>query len=136
MDIQALVAAINQVAADQRSKYQMTLGKMIETLNGLPVDARISYGDGASPGIPESYRGYYSDLSFRDTVQPINVGSFLDKCQQALNETFEGYKGGDYRMGQDTPLWRSEYGEASGLAIMDVVAAYGQVVLTTKQVED
>ena len=40
----------------------------------------------------------------------------------AMGAEFEGYKGGEYIMGANTPLWISEYGEASGTRIMAVNA--------------
>jgi hypothetical protein len=52
-----------------------------------------------------------------------------------LGKTLEGYKGGDFLMDADTPLWCSPYGDASGLAIVRMEYEDGLVQLFTKKVD-
>lgn len=46
------------------------------------------------------------------------VWRVLERCKLANGEQFYGYKGGEYLMGPDTPLWLAKYGEAFTLALM------------------
>lgn len=99
----------------QRSLSQMTLGKLIAKLESLPPKSLIEKFDA-----PHSYRGYYSDLAF----EPYRGGRFkaisaLTMARECLGKTFEGYKGGDYVMDENTPLWLACYG-STGVKIMDI----------------
>ena len=135
MDLQRLIDAMNDASFGARSNYHMTLGKMIGLLSAASPDLPVSYADGKSPGRAGSYRGYYSDLSFSDSADAVTAVQFLFSCSQHLGKVFEGYKGGDYTMREDTPLSRSEYGSASGIAIMDAVETDGRILLVTKKVD-
>ena len=89
----------------ERSMSQMTLGKMIERLDAMAPEAMVE-------GIesPHSYRGYYSDLAFERGESRIEAGKALALCKSAMGEVFMGYKGGDFRMGRNTPVWLADYG--------------------------
>lgn len=95
-----------------RAAAQMTLGKMIERLEAMPPETTIE-------GIeaPHSYRGYYCDLAFERGENRIAASVALALCKGAMGEVFEGYKGGDFQMGRNTPLWLSNYG-TTGQKIM------------------
>jgi hypothetical protein len=67
-----------------------------------------------------SYRGYYQDLAFIPTDEKVTASTLLVQCQNAMGKVFEGYKGGDFVMGELTPLWLSDYGRASGIKIMSI----------------
>lgn len=41
------------------------------------------------------------------------VQEWIDVLKQALGKTFEGYKGGNFKMGKGTPVWLAEYGDSS-----------------------
>ena len=82
-----------------------------------------------------SYRGYYSDLAFEPDGEEITVGEFLKVCENALDTTYEGYKGGDFLMGSNTPLWISSYGEVSSIAIMDIGVTGEKLILVVKQID-
>lgn len=135
MDIQALVNAISAASRSERSNYHMTLGKMIAELEKCDPKANVTLSDTISPGMAHSYRGYYSDLAFKPSTKPVTAEAFLRECRNALGATFEGYKGGDYVMGADTPLWISEYGTNSGMAIVGLLNQGDDVVLEIKMVD-
>jgi hypothetical protein len=92
----------------------MTLGKLIEVLEpldpSLPIDADA---DGL-----HSYRGYYEQLAVSPGVG--TVGELLDAARSSVGISFEGYKGGKYKMAESTPVWYSERGHASGIGILGV----------------
>jgi len=137
MDLQKLVDTMNAAASQERANYHMTLGGLIEALSKEDPSAWVIYDtvDEASPSAPESYRGYYCDLSFPPSSTPITVGLLLNEAEEAIGKEFTGYKGGEFEMHADTPLWASAYGSASGLAIMGLKAVGNSVVLLTKQID-
>lgn len=124
-----------------RSQYHLTLGDLIEFLSSqeghmiVRVDACVE-DDAVYPGMPDSYRGYYDDLAFAPTGEPITCDELLKRCKLALNSTYQGYKGGDFVMSEDTPLWLSAYGINSQIAIVAVEHVGDSLVLKTKQIED
>lgn len=135
MDMQALINALNKTARDTRSQYQMTLGGMIAALDKMPADMPIEYENGGHPTDPHSYRGYYSDLSFETGEGASTVAKISAVLKSALGETFMGYKGGDFPMDEDTPLWSSTYGTSSGKALMDIDVVNNRAIIRIKQVD-
>lgn len=130
-DIQRLIDALANAGRRTRSEYHLTLGQAIKRLGELAAESpiRLDWID-QSPGEPMSYRGYYSDLAF-DFCDKATVGDFLKACKASLGKTFEGYKGGDFIMGEETPLWAADYGN-TGRAIMDIRPDGAGFVLVTK----
>lgn len=41
------------------------------------------------------------------------VEEWIEVLKQAIGKTFTGYKGGDFLMGKNTPVWLAEYGNSS-----------------------
>ena len=110
MDLQDLINGMNaRMQAARAASEQLTLGELIDHLKTLPIDTIIK-----GLGDLDSYRGYYCDLAFSpDPEKEEPVLELLERCKAAMGEVFTGYKGGDYVMGRNTPLWISEYGECS-----------------------
>jgi hypothetical protein len=104
-NLQALMDGMSAQWQRERAETQMTLGKMIDALKILPQDMLM---DGV--GRLHSYRGYYSDLAFELTNDKVKVSDVLAMCLKAMGKVFVGYKGGDFVMGELTPLWIAEYG--------------------------
>jgi hypothetical protein len=117
LDMQALIDGMNQREQRQRAGLQMTLGRIIQTLNGMSPSITIK-----GLGCLRSYRGYYCDLAFEPDNTPKFVIDLLMECNAAMGQVFEGYKGGDYVMGALTPLWISPYGDSSHIKIMALQA--------------
>lgn len=69
-----------------------------------------------------SYRGYYEDLAIGYEMggEKPKLDDFCRTLREAVGETFEGYKGGSYRMSRDTVVWVSNYGECESLRITGV----------------
>jgi hypothetical protein len=97
----------------RKDSIQFSLGDIIERLKELPQDIPILLGEA------ESYRGYYTDLSFNPLDEPRTVKEALKEAEKANGSTFEGYKGGDFTMARDTPVWFSHYGD-TGTAIIGI----------------
>lgn len=107
----------------------MRLGGLIETLRDLPGDLPVRYDDGTYPQEFASYRGYYENLTLVPGDEPATVKDLLMKAEAANGATFQGWKGGDYTMALDTPVWADDYGNAYGHGIGMVTASDTEVVL-------
>lgn len=89
-----------------------------------------------------SYRGDYSELAIEYKtsadfqalgVPTPTVGEFLHQLQMALQEPFDGYKGGTYRMSVTTPVWVDNWGHCTGTKIVGVAQQYSTVYLITEK---
>ena len=116
----------------------MNLGELIDALAECPAEyLRIAAPMPLTPRSVSSYRGYYEDLAIEYVEgygEKMRLDHFLTTLRSAVGETFEGYKGGDFVMGKNTPLWASEYG-CCGPAIVAVVVTPLKVVLATKDLD-
>lgn len=134
MDIHALFDAIAAQGKADRSNYHVTLGDLITALQSANKDKTVRDQNGEYVSAEcDSYRGYYSDLSF-EPGDKCTVAEMLDSASNAMGKTFEGYKGGDYDMGEDTPLWVAYYGSC-GLAVVGVEESQDAFVLITKEID-
>lgn len=104
--IQSLINSMSAQWQRERSETQMTLGELIDRLESMPEDATIE-----GIGEPHSYRGYYSDVALERTEGRIPAKVALIICQGAVGKIFMGYKGGEFTMCHDTPVWIANYGD-------------------------
>ena len=58
-----------------------------------------------------SYRGYYEDLAFAASGT-MSAADCLCAALSAVDREFDGYRGGEYRMGVDTLCWFATEGES------------------------
>lgn len=123
---------------------QLTIGQIIKKCEQFPVNLPVMvvssdtrYSD-KYPLNPDSYRGYYDELSFDVTDKPCTCFEFLTRLKLSLENTFYGYKGGEYSMCESTFVWIAESGVNSSLAVVDVRLSDDQqkVVLETKSTKD
>lgn len=112
--LQAMINGMNAAWQKERQKTQMTLGAFIKALEYLHPERKI-----VGVGEPMSYRGYYVDLAFEPTTELRTVAHVLASARSAMGKVFEGYKGGDFMMGESTPLWSATYGSC-GLKILSL----------------
>jgi hypothetical protein len=103
--LQDLIDGMSARSQRERAGTQLTLGTMIQALGEMPPDTPI-----CGLGELRSYRGYYTDLAFEPTNRTETAAEVLKRCKAAMGKVFEGYKGGDFQMGQLTPLWVAPYG--------------------------
>lgn len=87
-------------------RNQLTLGELIDWLERQDSDAEVLDGFGA----PHSDRGDYSELAF-DPVSNTTYRRMLSYAKSADGCTFEGWKGGNYTMCRNTPVYIGKYGE-------------------------
>lgn len=105
MSIEAMMNGLSEQWKRERAETQMTLGKLITALEAMPKETQV-----ANMRRAHSYRGYYSDLAFEREPGTREAGELLTECRNAMGRVFEGYKGGDFVMGETTPVWVADYG--------------------------
>ncbi len=120
-----MMDAMSAKLRQERSESQMTLGRLIDLLSSLDPESKM---EGMCH--PHSYRGYYDDLAF-ERCEDMPVGKVLEMANCCMGEIFRGYKGGDFQMGRNTPLWIATYGNC-GAKLVGVV---GDGRLLTKRDE-
>ena len=98
----------------------MTLGELTKARERVPGETPV-YFDLLQlvPTRFDSYRGFYDQLALgyaddgRKTAEAL-----LEQCRKANGQIFEGWKGGQYTMRDNTDLWISNRGHASGHRIV------------------
>lgn len=83
----------------------MLLGEVIKRLEKEPLGKKVARGFGT----PGSYRGYYDELAFEPKMNT-DVHYMLLQAKQARGTTYRGYKGGEYKMDEGTPVHIACYG--------------------------
>jgi hypothetical protein len=114
--VQAMLDGMSAQLQKERSTTQMTLGKMIAALEAMVTDKQVQ-----RLAHLHSYRGYYSDLAFELRDGTMSAQELTGLCRAAMFRVYQGYKGGDYLMGENTPMWISDYG-STGLKLMGFAA--------------
>lgn len=112
-NMQALIDGLAGGFKAERAKTQMTLGGLIDRLEAMDQAIEME-----GIGDAHSYRGYYSDLAF-ERCEKRKVADVLKDAKDCMGETFAGYKGGDFDMGRNTPVWIANYG-CCGARIMAI----------------
>lgn len=89
----------------------LNLGEIIDTLETIyrgsknPEELII---DGMSNSF-YSYRGYYEDLTIPSSVDKTLLRDVLNGLRGCLKKTFQGYKGGQYKMSLESTVWNADY---------------------------
>ena len=61
----------------------------------------------------------------------VSVADMRHRVQSAIGDVFEGYKGGDFTMDKNTPIWVANYSHSGNTAVVDVLDCDYQVILVT-----
>lgn len=90
----------------------MILSEYIETLRALPQDIEAAYrGIYVPVGKLTSWRGAYAELTIPYADDgPHTIAQLLKDAEAAVGRMFTGYKGGEYIMTANTPVWADDYG--------------------------
>ena len=130
------VAAMRKESFDKSD--QLSLGELMDKIKPLINDEiKVVYDFcGAFPTSIDSWRGSYDELSLNhingeDTAKKLTGNEFHALLEQAIGATYQGYKGGEYIMSKDTPVWVDSYGKYTETAIVGVFNNGYEVVLVT-----
>lgn len=91
----------------------MTIKEVIEALEKAPASKEIPFGFGKA----DSWRGSYEQCAFRP-VKNTTAGEMLKHAREAIGAKVYGWKGGTYRLDEDTYChiaWPGQYREDSTL---------------------
>lgn len=103
------------------------LYQLIDALYECPKD--VVFENGFTNA--HSYRGCYDDLAVEPSKN-VKVEDMISELEAAVDETFVGYKGGDFQMTGDVNVYLSNYGCNSGLLLNGWgVTDKGYVLLTS-----
>lgn len=114
---------------------QMTLGDFHAELSSVDPSTIVRTENFESLGEAHSYRGYYDEIAFESASPGVTVtaGELVQAVENAIDRVFIGWKGGDYRMDVDTPVWISSEGMVSGRQLMGVEFEDGIMVLLEEE---
>lgn len=108
----------------------MNLRELINTLATLDENLLLPKGFCC----PHSYRGYYNELAFVPTTD-VTVGQMIESAENAVGNVYTGWKGGEYTMFDDTPVWLAFDGSTGHEITQEMIAAWvelaaGNVIAT------
>ncbi len=96
----------------------ITLGVLIDWLERQDPNAVVKHG----MVDPHSYRGIYSDLAFQPKLN-VSFGQMLNEAKRALGNVYHGYKGGEYEVDNNTPVWIDSYSYGNGMPVTPALLA-------------
>jgi hypothetical protein len=125
------------VAIYKNMKKQLNLGEFISLLSAFDQEWRIQFDfGGVVPISLNSYRGYYHHLAigFKPDMIGPTISELLSVCKRAIGAKMEGWKGGDYEMGELTPLWVANPGSCHGTAVVGIMHCRHYAVIETTHI--
>lgn len=116
----------------------MTLGELISALEKVADKSKlVKTLGGTYVGGLCSYRGYYEDLAIMPRLDTgLTAGELLERARNAVGQQFSGWKGGEYTMDRDTPLWLADSGCSLGIGVKRIKERKYSVLLYGKRTSD
>lgn len=114
---------------------QMTLGDFHAELSSVDPSTIVRTENFEALGEAHSYRGYYEEIAF-EPASPgttVTAGELAQVVENAIGTVFTGWKGGDFRMDVDTPVWISSEGMNSGRQLVGVEVEDGIMTLLEEE---
>jgi len=112
----------------------MKLKDLIAELEKCDQNSPVLFADdNRIPSRLISWRGSYSELSIDSEIDgpAVKTSEFLKQCKEAIGATFEGYKGGDFVMSEDSLVYADEYSTSSCVAACGIVERGGRTLIET-----
>lgn len=132
---------------------QLTLGQLIKELeeagikNDKGEDKNVDFDFGSAiPTVLTSWRGSYAELALGYRLSGYDVpnekhfgdciaAKLLEELKSGVGATYEGWKGGDFKMDMDTPVWVANPGNADNTAIIGVLNLGYRIIILTAYCE-
>lgn len=139
MNIESLMEQMD--AARLSGHMGLRVKEILAVLDAAPDDVSVGFDfEYMKPNGIGSYRGYYSDLAIgfdNDYRRPdVKNEEFRQELRDCIGQTFTGYKGGDFTMTEDTPVWVANNGNSGGTAVIRVTYNDWSVTLHTAKIDD
>lgn len=125
-------------------KYTLEVGELIDQLlEIIPQGVKMKYLDKIvkydfNPDVGglilDSWRGVYSELTLDYDIggKDVTLGELLKDLETSIKgKVFYGYKGGEYRMNIDTPVWADRSGRYNKRMIIGVENTENYIILKT-----
>ncbi len=130
------------------NSIQISLGALIKqiescgtkTEDGKQKYVHFDFGTAVPSGLA-SWRGSYNELAIGYQMTGYDVqqnasynkmaDDFLSDLKNAVGRTYEGWKGGDYEMKEDTPLWVANAGNSGNTGVIGVLDDGWQLIILT-----
>lgn len=144
-----------QRAEEMETSEQLTLGEMIRKLEAISLtyedhtgetQPKLVWFDFAQtyPCQLSSWRGSYCELAIEfdyngrlggrprpDEAHHMEAPRLLAMLRSAIGATFTGYKGGDFVMGETTPVWVANYGDSGNTGVVGIRDDPCEIVIET-----
>lgn len=144
--IKDFMEAVNKhIDSNCKEAGQFSLKEIYNILDEIPDELPVifdpdscRYGE-MSPDIDgfHSYRGYYHHIAIEPTDENVpTVEEFKEAINDAIHQTFEGYKGGFFQMNEDTPVWIAYIGDYPGIGITGIGNTDTDVELVLENVQE
>lgn len=125
MDIHQAVKAMRKATFERTPQW--SLGRLIEALEAVDAtdDCWVSFAFGDFvPTRCHSWRGSYSELAIGYAeleweTRPA-LKHFVNQLKQCVGAEFTGWKGGEFRMDLDTPVWVAEGGKSGNTGVVGI----------------
>ena len=148
--------ALNRIVeAQRRDRFsisdQITLGKLIEEIEQHGVmngedDKTVDFDFGtAVPTTLDSWRGSYAELALgyklsgydndEDHFAQITAKDLLKELKSAIGKTYTGWKGGEFIMSENTPVWVTNPGDSGNTGVIGTVDEGYKIVIITAYCE-
>lgn len=156
MDLQTYLNAATKKMRDASfaDSPQLTLGELLALLKNIPtksgdeaVTVEFDFGTAYPDGL-SSWRGSYSELAINYALcgyddwqgkdsqfNHTDLADFVKMLEEAVGRTYEGWKGGDYVMSLDTPIWVANNGNAGNTGVVGVLNKDYVVIIQTAYCE-
>ena len=138
---------------DIMDKRPMGIGSWRSSYCELAIRTE-EFGSYKTDEVEKEYNGGYIQYKTKSIGKKNpTVDEWIKVLKKTVGKTFEGYKGGDFVMGKNTPVWLAEYGNSSfslddkpidekdysnykNVFFVDVVEKRDRVYLVTKAIDD
>lgn len=141
MDIQTLFD--NAIAASRaktlQTSPQLTLGELIAKCEAIyekqTEDKTVCFDfEYLYPTGIHSWRGAYNELALNFNSEDegsITLEAFLTMLKDSLGKEFEGWKGGEFTMHKNTPIWVAKPNHSGNTGVVNVIDNNYNVILVT-----
>lgn len=153
MDLQGIQDFMKKQREESFSNSnQISLGQLIEeiekcgleTNDGEIKDVYFDFGT-AIPTDLASWRGSYNELALgyrlcgydnnNEHFADCKADKLLNHLKESLGKEYTGWKGGDFFMNKNTPIWVANQGNSGNTAIVGVLDDEWRLVLITSYCE-
>lgn len=133
---------------------QLTIGELLNLLKDIPftggddkepITICFDFGSAYPTGL-SSWRGSYSELAInydlggydndnKNQFAHRDLKDFVEELKGSVGDTYTGWKGGDFTMGLDTPLWVDNDGNCNNTGVVGIKDCDWRVIILTAYCE-